>query len=494
MRFASDQLPTVAAVSLQVIVAVDLSATLLVYATYQSGPMGLAMGQMVAAFPLPAIHHTCVLHPSQLVKHVKAMGKVAVQLALYATMLASVLQVSLLAVLVQLLLIAETVSAAIPLELVLSPLPQGSSVLHQMIAAQKRSAVPMEHVALLGSSTTLATPLLIVGTSSMVVPCSICHALQSRYVMFSLGKGSHVLYQGLDLQHSPSNAGAPRAIPLVECLQIFSAYTLSTFNTSVQVQLISVLVQSISALVGSEVTVTITSVRSGSVVVATSVLFLSGNSNDATTYVSTLTSSSFVSLYGSNFGAVAVDTGSVTITSASSGGSIGINDTSPGLPELPPVTSTQPPPPPPVPATPWTAQTVPAVTAKQTLSAYTVESFTHSIQQQFISTVEKNVESLSGSPVKVTIDSISAGSVNVATTTVFLNGNADSVAAYQMAVTGGSATSIIFGTAFGSVAVDASSVKVQSVSNSKSTSGARPVRTSIPIVLGLLLMVFMLGA
>lgn len=85
-------------------------------------------------------------------------------------------------------------------------------------------------------------------------------------------------------------------------------------------QLISVLVQSISALVGSEVTVTITSVRSGSVVVATSVLFLSGNSNDATTYVSTLTSSSFVSLYGSNFGAVAVDTGSVTITSASSGG------------------------------------------------------------------------------------------------------------------------------------------------------------------------------
>lgn len=80
--------------------------------------------------------------------------------------------------------------------------------------------------------------------------------------------------------------------------------------------------------------------------------------------------------------------------------------------------------------------------------------------------MEKNVESLSGSPVKVTIDSISAGSVNVATTTVFLNGNADSVAAYQMAVTGGSATSIIFGTAFGSVAVDASSVKVQSVSNS----------------------------
>ena len=35
-----------------------------------------------------------------------------------------------------------------------------------------------------------------------------------------------------------------------------------------------------------------------------------------------------------------------------------------------------------VPATPLTAQPVPAVTAKQTLSAYTVASFTHSIQQQ----------------------------------------------------------------------------------------------------------------
>lgn len=79
--------------------------------------------------------------------------------------------------------------------------------------------------------------------------------------------------------------------------------------------------------------------------------------------------------------------------------------------------------------------------------------------------MEKNVKALSGSPVKVTIDSISAGSVNVATTTVFLKGNADSAAAYQTAVTGGTAASMIFGTAFGSIAVDASSVKVESVSN-----------------------------
>ena len=96
----------------------------------------------------------------------------------------------------------------------------------------------------------------------------------------------------------------------------------ASFNISFfcALQLISVLQQSISALVGSEVTVTITSVRSGSVMVATSVLFLSGNSNDATTYVSTLTNSSIASLYGSKFGAVAVDTSSVRITSASSGG------------------------------------------------------------------------------------------------------------------------------------------------------------------------------
>lgn len=59
----------------------------------------------------------------------------------------------------------------------------------------------------------------------------------SKYsVVPVLGLLMDLLVQGLDLQHSPSNAGAPRAIPLVECLQIFSAYTLSTFNTSVQVQ------------------------------------------------------------------------------------------------------------------------------------------------------------------------------------------------------------------------------------------------------------------
>ena len=84
---------------------------------------------------------------------------------------------------------------------------------------------------------------------------------------------------------------------------------------------------------------------------------------------------------------------------------------------------------------------------------------------QFVSTIEANVQSLSGSPVQVTIDSITAGSVSVATTTIFLNGDSNSALAYQTTMTSGNAASRIFGTGFGSVAVDASSVNTKSVSN-----------------------------
>lgn len=80
---------------------------------------------------------------------------------------------------------------------------------------------------------------------------------------------------------------------------------------------------------------------------------------------------------------------------------------------------------------------------------------------QFITTLETNIEKLSGSPVQVSIDSISAGSVKVASTVVFLN----SAAAYQTAMTSGTASSSIFGTSFGAVAVDASSVKPSTVAN-----------------------------
>lgn len=84
---------------------------------------------------------------------------------------------------------------------------------------------------------------------------------------------------------------------------------------------------------------------------------------------------------------------------------------------------------------------------------------------QFVTTLETNIEKLSGSPVQVSIDSISAGSVKVASTVVFLNGNSSSAAAYQTAMTSGTASSSIFGTSFGAVAVDASSVKPSTVAN-----------------------------
>ena len=88
---------------------------------------------------------------------------------------------------------------------------------------------------------------------------------------------------------------------------------------------------------------------------------------------------------------------------------------------------------------------------------------------QFTTTLETNIEKLSGSPVQVNIDSISAGSVKVASTVIFLNGNSDSASAYQTAMTSGTASASIFGTSFGSVAVDASSVKPSTVANPSKT-------------------------
>lgn len=75
-----------------------------------------------------------------------------------------------------------------------------------------------------------------------------------------------------------------------------------------------------------------------------------------------------------------------------------------------------------------------------------------------------NIEALSGSPVQVTIDSISAGSVKVASTVVFLNGDASSASTYQTALTNGD-TSSVFGTSFGGISVDTSSIKTVTVSN-----------------------------
>ena len=164
---------------------------------------------------------------------------------------------------------------------------------------------------------------------------------------------------------------------------------------------------------------------------------------------------------------------------------------------------------------PSAAPTVPAVSSSQTLSAYTVDTFTPDVQKQvsvratghrqpqcqvqpdvgtaaavlvwlehfsivaiavhaststacvpvqFIATVVKNVEALSGSAVQVTIDSVTAGSVKVASTVVFLSGDSASASSYQAAITSGNATSV-FGTSFGAVAVDQSSIKASTVSN-----------------------------
>ena len=83
---------------------------------------------------------------------------------------------------------------------------------------------------------------------------------------------------------------------------------------------------------------------------------------------------------------------------------------------------------------------------------------------QFVTTLTNNIEALSGSPVQVTINSISPGSIKVASTVAFLNGDAGSASTYQTALTSGDPAKV-FGTSFGDVAVDTSSIKAVTVSN-----------------------------
>ncbi len=83
---------------------------------------------------------------------------------------------------------------------------------------------------------------------------------------------------------------------------------------------------------------------------------------------------------------------------------------------------------------------------------------------QFITELKYNIETLSGSSVQVTIDSISAGSVKVGSTVLFLSGDSTSSSTYQSALTSGN-TANIFGTSFGDVAVDTQSVTTTTVAN-----------------------------
>ena len=83
---------------------------------------------------------------------------------------------------------------------------------------------------------------------------------------------------------------------------------------------------------------------------------------------------------------------------------------------------------------------------------------------QFTTQLSNNIERLTGSPVQVTIDSISAGSVKVASTVAFLSGDTSSASTYSAALTSGN-TASIFGGSFGNVAVDTQSVSTSTVNN-----------------------------
>lgn len=77
------------------------------------------------------------------------------------------------------------------------------------------------------------------------------------------------------------------------------------------------------------------------------------------------------------------------------------------------------------------------------------------------------MEALTGSPVKVIIDSVSGGSVVVTETYAFLDNSATSAANLATVLTSSDSSSV-FGTTFGPVTVAASSVKTGTVANPSS--------------------------
>ncbi len=83
---------------------------------------------------------------------------------------------------------------------------------------------------------------------------------------------------------------------------------------------------------------------------------------------------------------------------------------------------------------------------------------------QFVATLTANIEKLSGSPVTVTVDNVTSGSVTIATTVAFLSGDSSSASTYTSALQSGNAASV-FETSFGSVTVDTSSIKASIAAN-----------------------------
>ena len=89
---------------------------------------------------------------------------------------------------------------------------------------------------------------------------------------------------------------------------------------------------------------------------------------------------------------------------------------------------------------------------------------------QFIFELTNSVENLTGSPVQVTIDSITAGSVKVANMVAFLDGNSSSASIYSAVLSSGD-TSSIYGASFGDVTVDKQSVTTAFVNNPSKWAG-----------------------
>ncbi|KAA6417956.1 MAG: hypothetical protein FRX49_12114 [Trebouxia sp. A1-2] len=138
----------------------------------------------------------------------------------------------------------------------------------------------------------------------------------------------------------------------------------------------------------------------------------------------------------------------------------GTGEASPSREVAPEEVYSSPPPPPPVKVTKVSG-------AAENLSTYTVASFPPDVKnQQLVATLTTNIEKLSGSPVTVTVDSVTSGlvTVQIATTLAFLSRDSSSASTYMSALTGGTEASN-FETSFGSGAVGDSFIKASTVAS-----------------------------
>ncbi|DBA82801.1 hypothetical protein WJX77_004938 [Trebouxia sp. C0004] len=137
------------------------------------------------------------------------------------------------------------------------------------------------------------------------------------------------------------------------------------------------------------------------------------------------------------------------------------------------------PPPPPLPTPTATLRPV----SKSATKIYTVKATCtlHDImiadfqqpayQKQFVATLVTNIETLTGSPASCSVTSFQSGSVVATTQTDFLDNNQGSATTYANVMKSGDPSSV-FGTGYGRVSVDPSSVQTSLVSNPAHTGGA----------------------